>query len=49
VKLERNTENSCTTGGKGLPKLTSNETMNRKAFVEGNVSLECFNARCIFP
>jgi hypothetical protein len=30
-------ENSCTTGGKGLPSLTSNETMNRKAFVEGNL------------
>lgn len=30
-------ENSCTTGGKGIPSLSSNETMNRKAFVEGNL------------
>lgn len=28
---------NCTTGGKGLPSLSSNETMNRKAFVEGNL------------
>ncbi|HDU7852589.1 conjugal transfer protein TraH [Acinetobacter baumannii] len=30
-------ENSCTTGGKGLPQLSNDETMNRKAFVEGNL------------
>ena len=30
-------ENNCTTGGKGIPNLSSHETMNRKAFVEGNL------------